>query len=78
MPSTKSPVGQLCQAIENLSPAEFSELNQMLDQKRRSRLRKIAQKARQSASGTSPEESERILQEAIAAVRTENATHGRP
>ena len=78
MPRTRSPVGQLFEAIESLSPAEFNELNQILDQKRRSRLREIARKARQNASRTSPEESERILQEAIAAVRTENATHGRP
>ena len=78
MPRTKFPVGQLYEAIENLSPEEFSELNRILDQKRRNRLREIARKARHNASQTSPENSERILQEAIAEVRTENAAHGRP
>ena len=77
MSKSKIPIAQLSEAIGNLSPAEFSELSHLLDQKRRIRLREIAQKARQSASRTSPEEAARILQEAIAEVRIENVTHGR-
>lgn len=78
MSKLKLPAAQLCEAIENLSPVEFGELNQLLDQKRRSRLREIAEKARRKAARTTPEEAERILREAIAAVRAENATDRRP
>ena len=78
MSKLKLPAAQLCEAIENLSPAEFGELNQLLDQKRRSRLREIAEKARRKATRTTPEEAERILRDAIAEVRAENATDRRP
>ena len=77
MSETKLPFDQLCEAIENLDLEEFGELNRFLDQKRRRRLREIAQKARQRAARTSPEEAERILREAVAEVRTENVAHGR-
>lgn len=78
MSKIKIPASQLCEAIENLSPAEFGELNRLLDQKRRNRLREIAEKARRKAAGTTPEEAERILRDAIAEVRAENAADCRP
>ena len=77
MPKSSLTVDQLCDEIENLSPNKFRLLNQTLDQKRRDRLKAVVDKTRRQASGTPPDKAERIIEEAILEVRTENASHGR-
>lgn len=70
-------VVDLFDTIEHLSPEDFHLLNQHLDQKRQNRLKAIVQKARKNAEHASETEVNRILQEAIAEVRAENAIYGR-
>lgn len=78
MPKITLTIDQLCEAVEGLNGEEFHALNRSLDQRRRNRLKEIVQKARQNAARVTPGEADRIVREAIAEVRAENAAHGRP
>jgi hypothetical protein len=78
MPMVHLTMQQLQQAIESLTPEEFRKLDHLLDIRRRARLTAIVSKARLNAAKMSPEEAERIIQEAAAEVRAEHASHGRP
>ena len=77
MPKITLTIDQLREALGSLSPEEFHALNQTLDQQRRNRLKEIVEKARQNASGLSPDGADRIVSEAVSEVRAENAAHGR-
>lgn len=78
MPTVHLTVQQLQQAIASLTPEEFRQLNDLLDTRRRARLTAIVSKARRNAAKMSPEEAERIIQDAAAEVRAEHASHCRP
>ncbi len=78
MPKVNLTMDQLREVIENLDAEEFSTLNRTLDQRRRNRLKEIVQKARRNAAHVTPDEEDRIVQEAITEVRAENAAHRRP
>jgi restriction endonuclease Mrr len=77
MPTVQLTIQQLQEAIENLTVEEFRQLNQLLDKRRRERLKEIAQKARQQSMRVNPREAERIIQEAVAEVRAEHAVDRR-
>ena len=77
MPKITLTIDQLHEALESLSADEFNILSQVLDQRRRKRLAEIVQKARKNAAAVTPDEADRIVREAIAEVRAENATYDR-
>jgi restriction endonuclease Mrr len=77
MPTVQLTIQQLQEAIENLTVEEFRQLNQLLDKRRRERLKEIVQKARQQSMRVNPREAERIIQEAVAEVRAEHAVDRR-
>jgi len=74
MPTVHLTLQQLQEAIESLTSEEFRDLNQLFDTRRRARLAEIVDKARRSAAKVSLAEVERIIQEAVADVRS--ACHG--
>lgn len=73
MPTVHLTLQQLQEAIESLTLEEFRQLNQFLDTRRRARLTELVRKARRNAAKVSAEDAERIMQEAIAEVRAEDA-----
>ena len=77
MPTVHLTLQQIQEAIENLTPEEFRQLNQLLEKRRRARLTEIVHKARRSAARVSEQEAERIVQEAVAEVRAEHAANRR-
>ena len=77
MPTVHLTLQQIQEAIENLTPEEFRQLNQLLEKRRRARLTEIVHKARRSAARVCEQEAERIVQEAVAEVRAEHAANRR-
>jgi hypothetical protein len=75
MPTVHLTLRQLQEAIESLTPEEFRQLDDLLDTRRRARLTAIVHKTRRNAAKVSPEEADQIIQEALAEVRAEHASH---